>query len=321
MFYNRRYNFAVSPFFLGVLYIIIILSDIFSGSSIADGGEIPGLFFDLPARGYLTVSFSVALLTAVVITLYRLNETRVTAGRSSLVLVLLYLLLVSSSPGYLSYPQRFFSALMVSAALYYSNCRERSEKELFLANFFISAAALTEPLTTLLIPVIFYFSLRSSSANARSVTTALTGVILPFLFSAAILYLLKGEVGIFKNILSAIGDPHVTFPLRGKLYEIVFTMALSLYLIFSIGHILKRINRFKVIKSKYFARVTSLMVIMAFVSIFCSSESNDATVITAIPASFAAAEYSASDNSSPGGRVLLLVVLILLTLVKISGNF
>ncbi|MCK9304725.1 MAG: DUF6427 family protein [Bacteroidales bacterium] len=315
---SSGYNFVVSPLFLGILCLITVISDFISGGFIADNGETGAVFLKLPLNGYSTVILSLIAIISLLVLLYRFNEIKASAGKSSLTVILLCLLLISSGEGYLSFPERYISALMVAGALYYSVCKERNQSELFLANFFISAAALAQPLVLFLIPVILYFSLRSSVTNARNIVIALIGIILPFVITLSILFLFRVETDLYSVFISVVEKAELSFPFRGGLPEAVSGIALFLYILFSIYHILKRINRFKVIKSKYFARIITLLAVSAAVSLLYSSDETDIRAITAIPASLAAAEYSASDNSSPGKRVLLLVLLILYALLKIS---
>ncbi|GEM_PF-3854216 len=315
---GTKYHFAVSPLFLGALFATTLFVDLFKDGSLVNLYSLNILAIPLELEIYQHILISIASIILTLIVLYRFNELRASAGRNGLTVPVLYLLFTSYFGGYFSTSGISVAALLVTGSLAFSFSRDKNDSELFMSNFLISLSAIFEPLLLFLVPLVLIFSLRSSLAGARNIAIALSGLILPFVITLSIIYMSGGEISVLEEYISELGTARLTFPFSGSVPEALYSVALTTYLFFAIYIIFKKINRYKIIKSKSFSRIIALMAFTALITLFYHSGERDITPITAIPASFIAAEYSDSDNSSSGGRAALLIVLILLTVVKIS---
>jgi len=315
---GSKYNFAVSPLFLGALFATTLFTDLLKDGSSANHFSLNILAIPVKLEICQHILISVASIILTLIALYRFNEIRATAGRNGLTVPVLYLLFTSYFEGWFSTIGLSFAALLLMGSLTFSFCRDKSDNELFMSNFLISLSAIFEPLLLFFVPVVLIYTLRSSLTGVRNIVIALSGLILPFVITLSIIYVFGGEISVFEGYISKLGTARLTFPFSGSIPEALYSVALTTYLLFAVYNILKRINRYKIIKSKSFSRLIALMAFTSFITLFYHSGEMDITPITAIPASFVAAEYSDSESSSSGGRVALLIVLILLIVAKIS---
>jgi hypothetical protein len=313
-----KYNFVVSPFFIGIVLAVSVACSLHY-ATLPVKPVLQGIISQDIFSGWKGTTLSVLFILFTALSIYRFNERSIMAGKNGLIVPLLYILFASSSSAYLSFSGISVASLLVVRSISFSLCPEKNDHELFLAAFLISCAAIFEPFIIYLIPCIIFFSLRAAITTARTVTLSLSGVILPYAITLSLVYLFKGELSPFiSGYISGLSRVDFTYPGEGSTANVVFTVSLIVYLISASIHVLKNINRYKILKSSSFARIISVMIITGITSFLYSSTEGDMIAITAIPASFLAAEYSCSGNVKQKGRVALLIILILLVLSRIS---
>lgn len=318
----RKYNFVISPLFLGVFLILYYISALYIPF---ENNErwIPALigFFEVDTlSGTASTVLATIFILATAVTLYFFNERNLMIGQSGLMLPVIYLIFAVTSPNTLSFSGVSVASLFVAWSLYYSLFTRDGEKELFTSGFLISIAALFDPHITLLIPLIIFFSLRSAIFSARAVIIVLGSILIPFIFMFSVRYLFFEDALFFGEIYLT-DLKSITYPSLGlkNVSEIVVTLSLFIYLCFTISYVASNINRYKILKSKSFSRFIATIIFTSLIVIFYPQSGEGLTQVIAIPGSVLVSEYISQKEKPTRKRIGFLLILIFLTMSRIAS--
>ncbi|MFA6334062.1 MAG: DUF6427 family protein [Bacteroidales bacterium] len=318
----RKYQFVTSPFFLGIFLILYYISALYIP---VENNErwIPALigFFDFESLSrFGSVSLATIFILATAISLYIFNERNLLIGKNGILLPIIYLIFTVATPKTLYFSGVSIASLFVVWSVYYSLFTRRGDKELFIAGFLISLAALFDPHITLLIPLILFFSLRSAVVSARTVIVVLSSILIPFAFMFSFRYLFFEDAMFFGEIyltdLKSICYPSLNLK---NVADIVLTLSLFVYLCCSINYVLNNINRYKTLKCNSFSRFTSMIILTSLIVMFYPQSGEGLTQIIAIPGSVLVTEYISSTEKPTRKRIGYLLILIFLSISRIAA--
>ncbi len=318
----RKYIFVTSPVFLGIFLMLLYISALYIP---VENNErwIPALIgfldFESISKSVSIIIASVFLISTA-ISLFIFNERNLMIGHRGIMLPVIYLIFAVASPKTLYFSGISVASLFVVWSLYYSLFSRKGDKEMFIAGFLIAVAALFDPHVTLLMPLIIFYSLRSSVLTARGVAVMIGSVMVPFIFMFSFRYLFFDDALFFGEIyLTDLKD--ICYPRIGlkNVADIVLALTTSIYLVFAISNSLSNINRYKILKSNSFSRFISWIVFSALIMVFYPKSGEAFIQILAIPGSVLVAEYITQTEKPTRKRVGFLLVLIFLSISRIAS--
>ncbi len=322
---DKRYTFVNSPLFLGLFVLFMLFTSLILSVNAIDLPVrrsfplLSGIFDIVTLSSSTSYLLSVTVLLIIAFSIYYTNERLFSCGRSSLSLALFYLIISLSGPGSIYFSGAMIAALLLVWSLYFSVLTKKGDTQLFLSLFLISTASLFDFHIIFLVPVIFFYSLTTSSFAVKSVFIALVSASIPYLIILSIRYLLFGDVGeflseIFKELIN------INLPLLKieTVAEALVLLSVATLAYRSSFEILKIINRYKVVKSIGLLRYMVILAVLLIITMLYKDFRNPFTVIISVPISFIIMEYLSLKTESNSKRVKFLIMLILLVLIRIS---
>ncbi len=320
----RKYLFITSPILLGVIMVLFYISALYLPYENSERW-IPALIgivdFDSISK-QLSVILATIFLLLSTISLYSFNVQNMMIGRSFFLLPIIYLIFSLSTPSTLYFSGVSVASLFVIWSVYYSIFSKRGDKDLFISGFLISVAALFDPHIILLIPLIIFYSLRSSVVSLRTITIVIASIIIPFAFMFSFRYLFFQDAIFFGEIyltdLSAIKYPSIS--LR-NIAEIILALFFVIYISLAILNAVRNINRYKILKSNSFSRFISMLIFTGLIILLYPESGEGLIQIFSIPASVIVVEYISATEKPARKRAGYLLILIFLAMSRIAGFF
>lgn len=322
---NNRYKFVGSPFFLGLYSLFFLITSLLlSGGVYSPSREIQVSvltgFIDIQ---YFSTTLSVLLtlvitgVTAAII--YILNHSFFNIGKSSTVLVFIYLIFLFSSPQTIFLSGSTIAAPLFLLSLYYTVNSGNNHVNIFASGILISIATLFDFHLFTLLPFIIYYSLIKSSFSFRSLILFLSAIVLPYIFAFSIRHIVFEDASLFAQILwldiSSISAPHLNIDTVAHASLFFFSLFIAYRAIYSI---LNKLSSYKTIKATALVRFIVTAIIFAAIILLHNHIQANYMTLLAIPASFVVNEYLTSKNTSQTKRGEFLVFLIILALTRIA---
>ena len=322
---NNRYKFVYSPFFLGLYSLFFLVTSLYLSSNIYS----PPRDFQISVltgfidTQYLSCTISVLItlaitgLTAAII--YILNYRYFNTGKSSSVLVFLYLIFLLSSPKTIFFTGNTIAAPLFLLSLFFTFGSTNEHINIFYSGTLISIATLFDFHLFILIPFIIYYSLIKSSFSFRSIIMFLSAIILPYLFVFSIRYILFEDASLFAQIIwsniTSISAPHLNIDSVANVCLISF----SLFIFYrAISSITNTLSNLKSIKANALIRFIITALALAAIMLLNRDIQGEFMTLLAIPISYILNEYLASKNTDKNKRGEFLVLLIILALTRIT---
>ncbi len=322
---EKRYGFVSSPFFLGLFLLFMVISSlILSDSLFSFSGNrwipmLSGIVDTSELSATISVLLSLAVLSVTSFTIYHVNERLFSCGKSSSAITIFYLILVFSNPESIFFNGSSIAAPLLLWSIYYTMFTKDGEKQLFTSMFLISCATLFDYHLIFVIPIIFYYSLITSSFAVRSIFVALTSLVIPYILVLSFRYLFFGDVSEFLGLMiddiSNINSPYLKME---SVAGVLLILSIILLIYRSVAGELAIINRYKVVKSIGLVRQMAVMVMLFAIIIFYKEVQSTYIILVAIPLSFIIMEYLSLKTTGRYRRVEFLVMLILLALNRIA---
>ncbi|MFA6770689.1 MAG: hypothetical protein WCR71_05905 [Bacteroidales bacterium] len=322
---NNRYKFVSSPFFLGFYSLFFLITSlILSAGTYSPPRESQiSILTGLLETQYLSSTISVLLTLAVTgITasiIYILNHRHFNTGKSSSVLVFLYLIFLFSSPQTIFFNGSTIAAPLFLLSLYYTINSSNESMGIFSSGVLISVATLFDFHLFALIPFIIYYSLVKSSFSFRSLIIFLSALILPYLFTLSIRYIAFEDATLFAQLfwlnISSVSAPRVNIDTVAHVSLLVSSLFIAYRAIYSILH---KLSSYKIIKATALIRFIVTAIIFATIVLLHKNIQGKFMTLLAIPASYIISEYLTNKNTNQNQRGEFLVLLIILVLTRVA---
>jgi len=321
MQHDRKYRFVMSLPFLGLLLIFMYVTawhlpadnydrwiPIIAG--FMNIGDIPVLQSHLLATFFLIItSFS----------LYTFNEKYIMAGRLSLFLPIIYLILALTSQKSLLFSGVSVATLLIIWAVYCSLNTKKEDQCIFISVFLAASAALFEPLALYLLPVVLFFSMRNIVVTFRTIVLASLALFIPFIFIFALRFLFFDDAVIFgQEYFDRLRFGNIFSPQIKSVSDIFFIITLFFLIIATIKDVMKRINSFKIIKSASFVRFISMIFLMSLTLLLYPDSGSWVMQVISIPAAVLIVESTGEIENSHNKRLGFLIVTIFMVVSRVS---
>lgn len=265
------------------------------------------------------VIFSLLLVLAVGLVMVRFNTEIFFIPRRTYLPALLYILLYSLFPGSMILNPALPASLLILAALWRMVSSYRMNGMSF--NFFdaalmISSAGLLYAGSVWFLAVVFIGVLVLRSPDARELTLALAGALLPWLIIYAVWYVSGGSPAELTDIIR-----HNLFD---KAPAVVWSRTLVILLVVvglnflpSLIYLGREMQTYKIRSRKTWEILIWIMAICAAALVFVPAVSTEITAVAAIPAAYAMANYMAFTRRVAIAEILFWVMVIMLVVSRI----
>lgn len=322
---DYQYKFVCSPLFLGLYMLSLLVTSLYlSGSAYSPPQQIwIPLLSGFTDPSFYSASTSVLLtlaITGVSATIvFMINSNYLGNEKKSITLILLYLIIVMTVPGTIFLRGSTLAAPFFLMAVYNAIKTSESEKSIFNAGFLTAAASLFDPHILATLPFIFYFTLVSSSFSFHSIALFMTSVFLPFLFLFALRYIVFDDAllfaELFKDHLLSASSPTIKIESVADLFLVLF----SFYLAYrAVSNLLGRLSTFKITNALTITRFTVVLVVFLVLATINPDLQDGFMYLLAIPSAFILNEYLSNSRDDKIKRVELLILLILISVSRVS---
>jgi hypothetical protein len=282
-------------------------------------GLVLRLFSGAPIAG---VIFSLVLVLAVAMVMIRFNTEIFFIPRRTYLPAFLYILLYSLFPGEMVLNPVLPASLLILAALWRMVSSYRLNGLSF--NFFdaalmISTAGLLYAGSVWFIVVVFIGALVLRSPDARELTLALAGALLPWVVMYAVWYVTGGDPGELTRITG-----HNLFdqapPVNWSRTLLILLVVAGINFLPSFVYLVREIPVYKIRSRKTWEIMIWMMVISAAAIIFVPAVSAEMTALAALPVSFIMANQMAFTRRVIFSEILLWIMIALLAVSRIWPN-
>lgn len=322
---RARYRFVNSPFILGLFALAMLASSFFIISNTVGLNNPERIIFlnNIIDTGMLDpqhsalIMFAIILLTSV--TLYAFNLKTFSCGKPNSVAPLLYVIFVLTPPDALIFSGAAVAAPLVLTSVYISLFTKDNDRNLVLSVFLISLATLFDSHLVLIVPLILYYSLQSSSFNFRNIVLAVVVLALPYIFIIFGRDLAFGDDGaVMSQIVSdlkRISAPVVIIKSPAGVFLVVAFMLVIYRAVISAG---KYSGTYKILKSAGVSRNVILMILLGLISLLYPESQPSLFSLLSVPLALIVAEYTTNDNTSNHRRAEFFVLLIMIAINRIA---
>lgn len=321
-----RYLFTTSAVFITFFLIILAWLTVgnFGSGSDMGSGWINSLFgintdSDDIKPFYIILAVTIIVLGNALI-LHRLNTTILSIGKEKLFLPVLYTLLLTASPESIAIKGATISSLFVFLSLFYTLSASKDEKNLFLSGLFISIAVIAEPRFFILLLYPLIFSMAGRTFKIRELVILLLSIALPVIALMSFYRIVNGNLEeliesftgtiFLKDVIKVPENTPVGYLL------VILYVILTLWGLFGI---LRKINRYKIIKAMTLYRLIALLFFVFVIYCFYPSMFTLLTPLSAIPMSVIFAEQLEFRENGNSYRAIFFVYLILLAVRAVYG--
>lgn len=323
---KTRYRFVYSPIFLGLFAIGMLASSLMLNGNISDKAHSGSITFlkGIFDSGYLNPEHSAAIVIILTIItsviLYFFNSRVFSCGRPFSTAPLIFFIFVLTPETSLVFTGTTIATPLVLYSLYISLFTKDNDRNLVLSVLLVSVATLFDPHLIPVVPLILYYSLRTSSFDLRNIVISVIMVVLPYVFIISLRHLFYDDNGdvinqVFTD-LKAISAPGILVDsLAGLL--LVFTFVLIFYR--SAVMVGKVSGTYKIIKSASVSRNVVLMILLSLVTFFYPETQPAFFYIISLPLSLIVAEYITHGTTSAEKRAEFFVLLIMIALNRVTA--
>ncbi|MRR21525.1 hypothetical protein EG830_00905 [bacterium] len=268
------------------------------------------------------VIFSLILVLAVASIMIRFNTEIFFIPRRTYLPALLYILLYSLFPGEMVLNPALPASLLILTALWRMVSSYRLNGMSF--NFFdaalmISSAGLLYAGSVWFIIVVFIGALVLRSPDARELTLALAGALLPWIVMYAVWYVTGGDTGELTGIIR-----HNLFNQAASVSWsrtlIILLVVAGINFLLSFAFLVREIPAYKIRSRKTWEILVWMMVICAAAIIFVPAVSAELTAVAALPVAFIMANQMAFTRRVVIAEILLWVMIAMLAVSRIWPN-
>jgi hypothetical protein len=321
-----RYRFVYSPIFLGLYVILMLISSI--NLNVLNFETLKPETLPLLSKIFNTESLThvwsaVVVIGLILLTsalLYFFNTKVFNCGKPALTAPLIFIIFVLTPPSTLVFSGSFLAAPLVLTSIYISLFTKDNDRNIVFSVFLISTATLFDFHLLLIVPLIFYYSLQSSSFELRNIVIALLMLALPYVFTISARHLFFGDSGVI--IDSIVNDfRNISAPVIKVDNVAGGVLMLSFLLIFwrSIIMVGKLSGTYKILKSAAVSRNVAFLIVMSIVSVLYPAVQPGFFFLISIPFSLLVSEYVTHESTSSNRRVEFLVLLILIAINRLSA--
>jgi len=304
----------VSAFFLPITRNITtsstLIFDNFFNSKLIFGGT--------PLSGILAVTL--LLLTA--FSIFVLDNTFSTGINH--ILPLIYIFFVSTNPNSVFLTPMHAVALLLIWSFFFSvDYRVKGLKlESLLKSFFLlSCASFFYAPVLWLFPIMFAINIRSSEDKIKFIFISIIGTILPFIFLLGTDYLINGcentveLINRYCTLLVNIEEKFFPYS-AAKIFKIIVIVIFSIQ---ATVYLLKRMNSFKIAKSRSLTRIiTYLFFLIIIVFFFNRSDREPTGLIIYIPISIILSEYISTNYNRKQGMITNLIIMCAIIIERLA---
>ncbi len=282
-------------------------------------GFILRLFSGSPLAG---VMFSLAFVLAVAFVMIRFNTEIFFIPRRTYLPAFLYILLYALFPGAMVLNPALPASLLILAALWRMVSSYRLNGMSF--NFFdaalmISSAGLLYAGSVWFIIVVFIGALVLRSPDARELTLALAGALLPWIVMYAVWYVTGGDPGELTGIIRHnLFDQAPTVTWSRTL--LILLVAAGINFLPSFVYLFREMPVYKIRSRKTWEIMIWIMVISALAIIFVPAVSAEMTAVAALPVAFIMANQMAFARRVVISEILLWIMIAMLAVTRIWPN-
>ncbi len=322
---EHRYRFVYSPFFLGLMTLLLLVSSVLlSPVSFYNTrfNWIPLLagFVNLETLSpALSVFLSLSFHLITVILLYRFNEKLFTCGKSSLQLAFTYLVFALTPESTIFFSGSSIAAPLLMSSIYFSLLSKDDDNNLSIAAFLISLATMFNFLLVFMIPVILFYSLQSSSFELRKFVLSILVVLMPYIFVVSIRHLIFGDASIFLELLwtdiASVSAPAIN---AGNLADIVLIISFVVVFYRSVISVGKVVNRYKTLKYSSILRNIMVFLFLSLISLFYPAYGTQLFVLISIPMSLLIYESVSMESNLKARRAEFFVLMIFIAISRIA---
>jgi len=274
------------------------------------------LFSGAPLAG---VIFSLVLVLAVALVMIRFNTEIFFIPRRTYLPALLYILLYSLFPGEMVLNPALPASLLILAALWRMVSSYRLNGMSF--NFFdaalmISSAGLFYAGSVWFIVVVFIGALVLRSPDARELTLALAGALLPWIIMYAVWYVTGGDPGELTGIIRHNLFDQAPAVSWSRTLVILLVVA-GINLLPSLVYLVREVPAYKIRSRKTWEIMIWMMVISAAAIIFVPAVSAEMTAVAALPVAFIMANQMAFARRVIVSEILLWIMIAMLVVSRI----
>jgi len=274
------------------------------------------LFSGAPLAG---VIFSLVLVLAVALVMIRFNTEIFFIPRRTYLPALLYILLYSLFPGEMVLNPALPASLLILAALWRMVSSYRLNGMSF--NFFdaalmISSAGLLYAGSVWFIAVVFIGALVLRSPDARELTLALAGALLPWIIMYAVWYVTGGDPGELTGIIRHNLFDQAPAVSWSRTLVILLVVA-GINLLPSLVYLVREVPAYKIRSRKTWEIMIWMMVISAAAIIFVPAVSAEMTAVAALPVAFIMANQMAFARRVIVSEILLWIMIAMLVVSRI----
>lgn len=320
MQYNRKYNFAISiPYLILLFAFMSATAWILPAENIHRWIPVMAGFVDIEDIPLLDSHIIAAVFLIITsVSLYAFNERYIMAGRVSLTLPLVFLILALSSPFSLIFSGTSVASLFLLWSLYTTLALKKNDQNSFLSVFLATTSALFEPLAVFMIPIAMFFSIRETAVSIRKIVLILLAFLIPFVFIISLRFIFFDDAVIFaEEYMRHLKFGEVMEPNIRSVSNILFLFEFILLLLTSIKDVYRRINSFKIVKSASFVRFTTMIVFLAILVILYPESSSWLMQVVSIPAAVLIVESTGENEDSHKRKLSFLLVTIFMVLSRV----
>ena len=322
---TARYRFVYSPIFLGLYVILMLVSSV--RLNVLNFDKLKPETLPILSKIFNTESLTSDLSALIVIGLILLtsallfffNSRVFNCGNPSLIAPLMFMIFVLTPPSALIFTGSIVAAPLVLTSIYISLFTKDNDSNIVFSVFLVSAATLFDFHLLVIVPLVFYYSLQSSSFELRNIVIALLMLALPYVFALSARHLFFGDSGIIfdgvVNDFKRISAPVIRVDsVAGGI------LILSFVLIFwrSIIMVGKLSGTYKILKSAAVSRNISFLIVLSVVSVLYPAVQPGFFFLISIPFSLIVSEYVTHESTTSNRRVEFLVLLILIAMSRLS---
>jgi hypothetical protein len=319
---NKKYQFVVSPFFLGFIVLSLIVSALYIHVGAVKDQWIPAIisFVEIDSvSGNFSNMLALVFLSLSALSLYILNEKVMTIGSKGAVLPMMYLVFTLISPQAVYFSGASVAAFLIIWSVYYSIHSKNGEKEFFLAGFFIASAAIFEPVVSLMIPFVILFSFSGRSFTLRGLVTIIISVLIPFFFLLSLRYIFFQDALDFAEIfVDDIVKIESISLIQKKIADYAVLSVILLLSVLSLFSVLRYVNRYKIIKSMALNRFFAILISGSVILLLYPSIRDYFAPVIAVPVSVIITDALCEQDKNTGKRVIFLIMIIFILISRIA---
>ncbi|MDD4057426.1 MAG: DUF6427 family protein [Bacteroidales bacterium] len=319
---GSRYSFFTAPATLLILLLAFWISAGFVPNITIEEDWVPALisFTDISQLGHRwSIYFGTFFLLLNSFSLYVIGLKSLYTGRNKFLIPLIYLLFVLVSPSSLYFSGTSVASLLLLWSLYFSITSKQSNLHFFISGFLASNAILFEPSLTLLVFLIMAFAFSSRGLSARSLVMMLSSILIPFLFTLSIRYLLFEDATLFAELFYEKITSVSPFQIGLQSFaDLVLYIALFVVLLSAVWHIAEQRGRYKIEKSRTMTRFVLMLIVLLLIIVLFPNKMTAYAPIIAIPAAVLMNEYLLNYDKSNKHKIQWIILLTLMLVARIS---